>query len=60
MTEIDRARLENIARQLEAIRDELNELEDTISASAIEQAALSTAMAVTWIELSCKTERIDG
>jgi hypothetical protein len=60
MTETNRARLENIARRLEAIRDELNELEDTIGASAIEQAALSTAMAVTWIELFCKTERIDG
>ena len=60
MTEKDRADLENIAQRLKDIHDELNQLETRIDASAIEQAALSSAMALAWLELFLKTEGQDG
>jgi hypothetical protein len=60
MTEKDRADLENIAQRLRAIREELSQLEAPVSASAIEQARLSTAMALAWIELFWKTEGSDS
>ena len=60
MTEKDRADLENIAQRLKDIHDELNQLETRIGASAIEQAALSSAMALAWLELFLKTEGQDG
>jgi hypothetical protein len=56
MTERDRTDLESIAQKLKAIHDELNGLELRIGASAIEQAGLSTAMALAWIELFWKME----
>jgi phage portal protein BeeE len=56
MTERDRADLESIAQRLKAIHDELNGLELRIGASPIEQAGLSIAMALAWIELFWKME----
>ena len=60
MTEKDRADLENIAQRLKDIHDELNQLETRIDASAIEQAALSSAMALAWLELFLKIEGKDS
>jgi len=60
MTEKDRADLESIAQRLKAIHDELRGLELRTGASAIEQARLSTAMALAWIELFWKMEGSDG
>jgi hypothetical protein len=41
---------------LKAISDELIELKKTIEGSAIEQAALSAALASAWIDLSAVTD----
>ena len=60
MNERDRANLANIAQRLKAIQDELNQLETRIGTSAIEQAGLSTAMALAWLELFWKIEGKDG
>jgi hypothetical protein len=60
MTEKDRADLESIAQGLKDIHDELNQLETRIDASAIEQAALSSAMALAWLELFLKIEAKDS
>ena len=59
MTENDHADLANIELQLKSIQEELNQLETRIDANAIAQAALSTAMALAWIELFWKTEDSD-
>jgi len=60
VNERDRANLANIAQRLKAIQDELNQLETSIGTSAIEQAGLSTAMALAWLELFWKIEGKDG
>ena len=51
MMEKERADLQNIARRLQVISDELNGLKKAIGGSSIEQAALSAAMALAWIDL---------
>jgi hypothetical protein len=59
MTEHNQADLANIELQLKSILQQLNQLEARIDANAIAQAALSTAMALAWIELFWKTEDND-
>jgi hypothetical protein len=56
MMEKERADLQNIARRLQVISDELNGLKKAIGGSAIEQAALSAAMALAWIDLLASME----
>jgi hypothetical protein len=60
MTEHDQADLANIELQLKSVQEELHQLETRIDANAVAQAALSTAMALAWIELLWKTEDSDG
>jgi hypothetical protein len=59
MTREYQADLANIELQLKSIQQELHQLERRIDANAIAQAALSTAMALAWIELYRKTEDSD-
>jgi hypothetical protein len=56
MMEKERADLQNIARRLQVISDELNGLKKAIGGSAIEQAALSVAVAFAWIDLLASME----
>jgi hypothetical protein len=51
MTEKDQATLISIAQRLQAIHEELRQLEKTTGSSGIQQAALSTAMALAWVDL---------
>ena len=50
MTIEDRAKLRNIAVRLQLILDELKDLEKTVY-GGVKQAALSTEMALAWIDL---------
>jgi hypothetical protein len=51
MTIEDRTKLRNIAVRLQATLDELKELEKTTEDGGVKQAALSTEMALAWIDL---------
>jgi hypothetical protein len=55
----ERAHLQDIACRLQVISDELNGLKKSIGGSAIEQAALSAAMASAWIDLLASKSRSD-
>ena len=59
MNDKDLAALEKISQRLKAIHDELDQIETRIDARAIEQAELSTAMAVAWLELFWTVEAKD-
>ena len=56
MTQRDSVDLENIAQRLRAIHHELEQLNTRVGGSAIEQAALSTEMALGWLDLLLKLE----
>ena len=51
MTIEDRTKLRNIAGRLQATLDELKELENTMEDRGVKQVALSTEMALAWIDL---------
>ena len=51
MTIEDRTKLRNIAIRLQLTLDELKELEKTTEDGGVKQAALSTEMALAWIDL---------
>jgi hypothetical protein len=51
MTIEDRTKLRNIAVRLQATLDELKELEKTTEDGGVKRAALSTEMALAWIDL---------
>jgi hypothetical protein len=60
VTKKDRADIENIAQRLRAFRGGLKQLEARTGASAIEEAGLSTAMALASIGLLRNMERSDS
>ena len=47
----DRTKLRNIAHRLRVTLDELKDLEKTTDDAGVRQAALSTQMALAWIDL---------
>jgi hypothetical protein len=51
MTIEDRTKLRNIAVRLQTTLDELKELENTTEDPGVKQVALSTEMALAWIDL---------
>jgi hypothetical protein len=51
MTSKDRTKLRNIADRLQISLDELKELEKTSADIGVKHAAVSTAMALAWIDL---------
>ena len=51
MTIEDRTKLRNIAVRLQTTLDELKELENTTEDRGVKQVALSTEMALAWIDL---------
>ena len=51
MTIEDRTKLRNIAVRLQTTLDELKELENTTEHLGVKQVALSTEMALAWIDL---------
>jgi hypothetical protein len=51
MTIEDRTKLRNIAVRLQTTLDELKELENTTEDCGVKQVALSTEMALAWIDL---------
>ena len=51
MSTEDRTKLRNIADKLQVTLDQLKELEKTTDDPGVKQAALSTQMALAWIDL---------
>jgi hypothetical protein len=47
----DRAKIENIVGRLNAILNELRELEKTTQDAAVKQLAISAALALAWVDL---------
>ena len=47
----DRTKIQDIARRLRAILDELRELEKTSQDSSLKQMVISVALALAWVDL---------
>jgi hypothetical protein len=47
----DRTKIQDIARRLRAILDELRELEKTSQDSSVKQMVISVALALAWVDL---------